>query len=106
MEAIKIIFIDEVSMVGAGMLSFIHKRLQELTMSSKPFGGICIIACGDLFQLKPVCDSHIFQERKDGYGPLASKLWKDNFQMCELKQIMRQKNRKQQSSSIGCEKML
>ena len=60
MEATKIIFIDDVSMVGAGISSFIHKRLQEVTIHSKPFGEISIIACGDLFQLKSVCDLHIY----------------------------------------------
>lgn len=89
MASTKVIFIDEISMVGVRLFSFIHKRLQEIRLSSQPFGGISIIACGDLFQLQPVCDSYIFQQSHNGYGPLACNLWQDNFEMTELHNIMR-----------------
>ena len=57
------IIIDEVSMVGNNMLSFIHQRLQEIMQCyHKLFGGLNVILFGDLFQLRPVMDGWIFEE--------------------------------------------
>lgn len=81
-----------ISMVGVRLFNVIHKRLQEVFPSPKPFGGLSLILCGDLFQLKPVCDSMIFMPSKTGYGPLATNLWQENIIMYELQQIMRQDN--------------
>ena len=75
---VKFVFIDEISMVGTRLFNFIHKRLQEVFLSPKPFGGLSLILCGDLFQLKPVCDAMIFMLSKTGYGPLATSLWQEN----------------------------
>ena len=46
----------EVSMVGANMLLEIHKRLQQIKGMSDDvtFGGVSILAVGDLYQLPPV----------------------------------------------------
>ena len=47
--------IIEVSMVGANMLLEIHKRLQQIKgVSDDTFGGVSILAVGDLYQLPPV----------------------------------------------------
>ena len=50
---LKVIFIDEISMCGSSMFNFINLRLQEVTGTTKPFGGVSIIGVGDLFQLHP-----------------------------------------------------
>ncbi|CAG2214630.1 unnamed protein product [Mytilus edulis] len=92
---VQLIFIDEISMVGFKMLNFIHQRLMEIKQSKEPFGGVSIIAVGDLFQLKPVMDSYIFQPPKSGYMPLAINLWEDLFCMIELTIIMRQRENKE-----------
>ena len=92
MMGVKYIFIDEVSMVGSGMLIFVHKRLQEIMGSARDFGGISVIFVGDLFQLKPVCDSFIFKNNSTGYAPLATNLWQQNAKMFELTTVMRQDN--------------
>lgn len=57
---LKIVFIDEISMVGKRMFNLINLRLQELTGSTEPFGGVSVIAFGDIFQLKPKMDSWVF----------------------------------------------
>ena len=75
MMGVKYIFVDEVSMVGSGMLTFVHKRLQEIMGSARDFGGVSVIFVGDLFQLKPVCDAFIFKNNCAGYAPLATNLW-------------------------------
>ena len=53
---LKVVIIDEISMVGNMTLSFIDSRLQQLTGSKAAFGGLSVIAVGDLYQLKPVGD--------------------------------------------------
>lgn len=89
---VKVIFIDEISMVGNGMFNFINLRLQEIRGCTKPFGGISVVAVEDLFQLKPVMDSWIFTQRCDGLQVLGSNLWKDLFSFYELEEIMRQRD--------------
>lgn len=93
-RSLKIVFIDEVSMVGNKMFNYINLRLQEIFAKGVPFGGISIIAIGDLFQLKPVFDGWIFENLTEGYGPLATNLWTDLFRVFELTEIMRQKEDK------------
>ncbi|PJE78258.1 ATP-dependent RecD-like DNA helicase [invertebrate metagenome] len=86
---LSVIIVDEISMVGNKLFAFMHERLTELTGTKRDFGGISIIAVGDLFQLSPVADSWIFNDLKIG---LARNLWKEHFQLFELEEIMRQKD--------------
>ena len=57
LRSLKIIFIDEISMVGNTTLIHIHQRLQQIfsTPNSELFSGISVIAVGDLYQLPPIC---------------------------------------------------
>ncbi|XP_062599574.1 uncharacterized protein LOC134261132 [Saccostrea cucullata] len=89
---LKLIIIDEISMVGNRSLALIDSRLQLLTGIKKPFGGISIIAVGDFFQLKPVMDRWIFQDLNHDAQALANNLWKEHFCIFELDEIMRQKD--------------
>jgi exonuclease III len=92
---LKFLIIDEVSMVGNHMFSFINQRLQQIMGSSQVFGGVSILTVGDLYQLKPVFDGWIFANLHDDYGPLATNLWRENFTMYELTKIMRQRDSKE-----------
>ena len=93
-KSLKIVFIDEISMVGRKMFNFINLRLQEIMGCLKPFGGISIIAFGDLYQLKPVMDQWIFKSNVNSENQeiLAPNLWVDLFCFFELDEIMRQKD--------------
>lgn len=73
----------------------INKRLQEIKGIEKHFGGVSIVAVGDLFQLKSVFDSYVFEPLKGNYGVLANNLWIKHFKMYELCQIMRQRESRQ-----------
>lgn len=73
-RCLKFVFIDEISMVGKKLLNYINLRLQEIFATEMPFGGVSIIAIGDLFQLKPVFDNWVFFGLNDDYGPLATNL--------------------------------
>ena len=91
---LRLVFIDEVSMVGSGMFNFLNLRLQQILGNKMPFGGVSLVTVGDLFQLQPVFDRWIFENDKSSYSPLAINLWQTYFQMYELHQIMRQKEDK------------
>ena len=89
-----LLIIDEVSMVGCNIVLEIHKRLQQIKRVSSDvmFGGISILAVGDLYQLAPVGQPPLFKVVSDSYVSLygSGSLWKDEFQMIELDEIMRQ----------------
>jgi hypothetical protein len=97
-DHIKLWLIDEISMVGNRLFTFIDQRLQEVNNTNVPFGGCSVIAFGDLFQLPPVMDSFIFHEfrlstsHSDDYSALAPNIWRELFSMFELTQIMRQQD--------------
>ena len=54
LKKLELLIIDEISMVRAPMLDAISETLRLHRNSSEPFGGIHVLACGDLFQLPPV----------------------------------------------------
>ena len=43
-SAVRVLIIDEISMVGKQMFNFIHQRLQQIMGTSLPFGGLSVIA--------------------------------------------------------------
>ena len=54
LKNLELLIIDEVSMVRAPMLDAISQSLQIHRNSQEPFGGVHVLACGDLFQLPPI----------------------------------------------------
>jgi hypothetical protein len=93
-QNLRLLILDEVSMVGRGMFNFINLRLQEITSCPIPFGGISILAVGDLYQLRPVAVAWIFSQNYNTpqVTCLTVNLWTQLFSFYELTQIMRQKN--------------
>ena len=89
---LKVVIIDEISMVGKKTFDFIDTRLQQLTGIRAPFGGLSVIAVGDFYQLKPVGDRLVFLDIDEGAKALAPNSWKDHFKIYELVDIMRQKD--------------
>ena len=85
---LKLLIVDEVSMVGSNMLLQIHKRLQQLKGKGDDttFGDVRILAVGDLYQLRPVAQPHVFAQVGDAYARLhnSGSLWMDEFKMIEL----------------------
>jgi DNA replication protein DnaC len=43
-----VLIIDEVSMVGAPMMAQVDRRLRQIKSTDKLFGGVCVLAVGDL----------------------------------------------------------
>ena len=83
----EILIVDEVSMVSKELFSYVHWRLQQIKGNYRPFGGMSVLAVGDFYQLpplgkaKPIC---VYEES-------VLDLWRDNFQMVKLTEIMRQR---------------
>ena len=95
LENLSLLVIDEVSMVGSDMLLNIHKRLCEIkgiSGDSALFGNVCVLAVGDLYQLPPVRQSHIFDDVHDSLARINGSLWKDHFMLHELTEVVRQKD--------------
>ncbi|KAE8739095.1 hypothetical protein FOCC_FOCC015418 [Frankliniella occidentalis] len=53
LKALKVLMIDEISMVGQHTLHMVDQRLRHLFNKEKLFGGISVIAVGDFNQLRP-----------------------------------------------------
>lgn len=92
--ALKLTLLDEVSMAGNSMFTVqLSNRLKDLKGGKEDFGGVSIITVGDLFQLKPVMDGHVFTDVQclGSYNILGSNLWRRCFRMFELDEILRQR---------------
>ena len=59
----KVVIIDEISMVPADLLYNLDLKLREITLQhDKVMGGISIFALGDLYQLQPAHGHYVFEE--------------------------------------------
>lgn len=103
---LRLVIIDEVSMIGCTLFSWVNFRLQQIFDSKELFGGISVILLGDFNQLKPVMDSWIFNERvrHDAYKNLVaggggSGMWQ-KFNLFRLTEIMRQANDKEFAQAL------
>ena len=88
------IFVDEISMVSNDLWKYVHLCLQEIKQCKEPFGGVSIIAIGDMYQLQPVKANYVFMDLQHNYGSLATNLWHEYITMYEL-EIMWQKHDRQ-----------
>ena len=88
---VRYIIIDEISMIGYKTLLNINARLNSIfcTPNEIHFGGINILFVGDLYQLPPVMQTMVFEER--GISSLGRQLWKDLVTFSELTTTVRSK---------------
>ncbi|XP_066288772.1 uncharacterized protein [Branchiostoma lanceolatum] len=89
-QSLKIVVIDEVSMVDKNVMSFIDGRLGQLTHAhpDAKFGNVSILAVGDMYQLPPVKGKSLCRDRKKE----IIDLWNPIFEVVQLEEIMRQKD--------------
>ncbi len=98
LKGVKIIVIDEISMVRADLLDRIDQSLRENMENDEPFGGKIILAIGDLYQLPPVLTRNeqeiYFANYQTPYFFGASVFKETEVVTLELTQVFRQDNQK------------
>ncbi len=89
-DAVKVLIIDEISMLHAHQLDIVNSICKRFKNPFLPFGGLQVILCGDFFQLPPVTK----------YGQVAhfvieSAAWEEmSPKICYLEEQHRQEDRK------------
>ena len=61
LKKVEVLLIDEISMVSSELLSFISVQFSRLHNNGRPFGGVIVIAFGDLLQLPPVAGQPVYR---------------------------------------------
>ena len=61
LSQLRLLIIDEVSMVSSLNLAYIHLRLDEIFARDEWFGGVNILFVGDILQLPPVNGAPVFE---------------------------------------------
>ena len=86
-QNVKVLIIDEVSMLHHFRLDLVDKVLKHFRRSDKPFGGIQVVLVGDFFQLPPI--SRMGEPK--AYFVFRSEAWrKADFTICYLTTQYRQ----------------
>ncbi len=85
-KKLKILIIDEISMVSPQIFSAMNMILQSFKKSREPFGGVQVVLSGDFFQLPPISKS--YQEKRFAW---QDPTWKElDLQTCYLEKKFRQ----------------
>lgn len=98
LKAASTILIDEIGMVRADMWEVIDQILRIIKKNDKPFGGVRIIAFGDLYQLPPIvkrAEEEFFLKRYKndrGYFFCTEVMKKVPFKVVELTKVFRQRD--------------
>jgi ATP-dependent DNA helicase PIF1 len=99
---IKLIIIDEISMVRADLMDCMDVFLRTARKDKRPFGGVRLVVVGDLYQLPPV----VTTRDREAFGTvyptpyffssqvMGRILDEDGFRLIELTKIYRQKDEK------------
>lgn len=99
-KKLKLLIIDEISMVRADMIDCIDIFLRNNIENPRPFGGVQIVVFGDLFQLPPVVASQFERQfLKEKYGSpyfFAANVFQNDIEltMIELLTVYRQTERR------------
>ena len=107
LRSLKLIIIDEVSMVSSLNLAYMHLRLEELFGSGEWFGARNVLFVGDILQLPPVNGNPVFE--KIAQKSLVSRLgcttavdiWQESVTYDELTINVRQKKDPEYSSILN-----
>ncbi|KAG5672958.1 hypothetical protein PVAND_003045 [Polypedilum vanderplanki] len=96
LQRLKLIIIDEISMLSAEYLNQISSNLKQAFRSPHEFAGRSVIVVGDFYQLRPIGGSFAFKSKNSQFRDSLTALC-DNpqwrlFKLFELTEIMRQKD--------------
>lgn len=106
-EGVKLIIINEISLLSLEELAEIHERLksalltttedelERATIQNSPFGGVHILLTGDFYQLKNFTGTPLYRSKPDPKYAAAvtgRKLWLYTNEFCELTENCRFRN--------------
>ena len=107
LSKLKLLIIDEVSMVSSLNLAYIHLRLDEIFAKDEWFGGVNVLFVGDILQLPPVNGAAVFEKVNNRsitnkLGCMTSiNIWQENVVYNELTINERQKKDQAFSSMLN-----
>ncbi|OXA55077.1 ATP-dependent DNA helicase PIF1 [Folsomia candida] len=79
--ALKVLIIDEISLVSLKMFAQIDQRLRQILGIDELFGGVSVLVVGDFYQLSPVFGQYVFEDSKEILGSIVGNpLW-DRFRL-------------------------
>ena len=88
---LKILVIDEISMLEFHTLKNLNIQLQHIFDNKEPFGGVSLLFSGDLLQLPAIgYSAYETKFKKASYENLTRTLWHEHFKIYELTEIVRQ----------------
>jgi DNA replication protein DnaC len=64
-QDVKIIIVDEISLVDVKMLNAMDVVLKQIAENDKPFGGFHVVFMGDFYQLPPIDNRPLFKKFED-----------------------------------------
>ena len=100
---LKMLIIDEISLVDSDMFYKIDMRLRELKQSAVPMGNVAIFVLGDLMQMRPIAGRYIFMPPSNSQFGLTDEidpLWR-KFQCINLEINHRQGEDKSYADALN-----
>ena len=99
---LKVLVIDEISIVSNDLLFNIHLRLVEIfgCQGNKPFAGLTVITIGDFFQLQLIRARPVYMQYGDTWKPL----WRQ-FKRVELTEVIQKQGNNQLIKILNCNRI-
>ncbi len=88
LDKVKVLIIDEISMLHAKQLELVNQVLKYFKGNELPFGGIQVVVAGDFFQLPPVGKPS--ETNRDKFAFMSAGWLEAKFQICYLTEQHRQ----------------
>ncbi len=90
MDKVKVLIIDEISMLHRNQLDAVDYVLKFFKQNDEPFGGVQVIFSGDFFQLPPIGEE--WEESKDKFCFMSDAWVNSKVHICYLTEQYRQTN--------------
>ena len=104
LEKLKLLVIDEISMVGSCKFTRMDFTLQDIYGNSEFLGGLAMLVGGDFHQLPPVRDLYIYLKNNlDGRPSICKSPWNEHFRIYYLTDKMR--NQKDPEFAALCDRV-
>ena len=88
LEKVKVLIIDEISMLHKNQINAVDVVLRYFKNNEAAFGGVQVVLCGDFFQLPPI--GHQGETSKEKFAFMSEAWVKANMSVCYLTEQFRQ----------------